>query len=337
MDILWVVIGFGLAILVLLIIILFMLSRGSGGEVGRLNETFDRRMGQNIEELRKISTNQLDRLKEMESNITKEVSEVKFTGKQMLGFTEQLKEVERILKSPQQRGALGEVLLDQIIHNVLPAGSYEFQHTFSNGLRADAVIKLDDKLIAIDAKFSLGAYSEYVETTDQEKQDKLEKHIKALLKDRIKETSKYILPNENTLDFAFMFIPSETVYYDLISNRIGSGEENMIEYAYNQHKVIIVSPTTLLAYLQTVQLGLKSLKIEQEAKNILKHLQQLQKHHSSYIDVFHRLGKTIGTTVSHYNNAQSQYNLIHKDMEKLTGKESKFKKEEIAERTIIEP
>ena len=179
-------------------------------------------------------------------DITKELTEVKTTSREMLSFTDQLQALERTLKNPQRRGAVGEYVLEQVIANVLPPDSYTMQYSFKNGARADAVVLLrDKKMISIDAKFSLDNYTKLLEG-DVEDTAEVERRLKEDIKARIQETTKYILPKEGTLDYAFMFIPSESLYYDLLTQKIGAGDgaQNMLEYAFRQHKVVIVSPTT---------------------------------------------------------------------------------------------
>ena len=177
---------------------------------------------------------------------------------------------------------------------------------FKSGVRADAVVFLrDDKLVCVDAKFSLDNYAKLLEGT-AENLKAVERQLKEDIKMRVQETAKYILPKEGTLDYAFMFIPSESLYYDLLTQKIGSGDqaENMLEYAFNQHRVIIVSPTTLLAYLQTVNLGLRSLRVEEHAQEILKRVETLLKHLSGHAKAFQGVGRALGTAVNQYKQGR---------------------------------
>jgi len=122
------------------------------------------------------------------------------------------------------------------------------------------------------------------------------------------------------MDFAFMFIPSETLYYDLLTNKVGSGvtSENLIEYAYSQKKVIIVSPTTFLAYLQTVLQGLKTLEIEKKTQDIIKQLSSLHKHSRKSVEMIEKMGNSLGTVVNHYNTAYKNLIMVDKDIIKIT-------------------
>ncbi|KKW26258.1 MAG: hypothetical protein UY69_C0030G0001 [Parcubacteria group bacterium GW2011_GWF1_52_5] len=149
----------------------------------------------------------------------------------------------------------------------------------------------------------------------------MEKVFKADLKSRIDETAKYVKPSENTMDFAFMFIPHEAIYYDLLVAQVGTVKINtrdLIEYAFKEKHVIIVSPTSFLAYLQTVLQGLKALQIEESAKEIRKRVEELGKHIGAYNEYFRKLGTSLGTSVSHYNSASKEFKKIDKDVYRIS-------------------
>ena len=295
------------------------------------SEMVNKQMQSQAEVLHKQMRAQFDSSKKLVEDITKELTEVKATGREMLSFTDQLQALERTLKNPQRRGVVGEYVLEQVIANVLPPDTYAMQYSFKNGARADAVVFLRDKqMISIDAKFSLDNYTKLLDgdLEGTEKTD-IERRLKEDIKARIQETTKYILPKEGTLDYAFMFIPSESLYYDLLTQKIGTGEsaENMLEYAFKQHKVVIVSPTTLLAYLQTVNLGLRSLKVEEHAQEIIKRVEVLRKRLENHAKSFHSVGKSLSAAVNHYNSAEQKYDLIDKDVFKITGEGGEYSRE----------
>ncbi len=296
--------------------------KGVNTRLEEMRKTLDTRLHQNTESMQK-------QLQEQIRSFTRELTEIKSTGREMLSFTEQLQSLEQTLKNPQRRGAVGEYILERVIANVLPPDSYATQYTFKNGVRADAVIFLqDDKIISMDAKFSLDNYTKLL-CGESNNPDSIERRLREDLKARIKETAKYIIPEEGTLDYAFMFIPSEALYYDLLTQKIGGDGQNMLEFAFNAHKVIIVSPTTLLAYLQTVSLGLRSFRVEKHAQEIITQVQSLKKHLETYTKAFHGVGKSLGTAVNHYNRAEQQYALIDKDVYKITGEGGAYVKEPI--------
>jgi len=168
---------------------------------------------------------------------------------------------------------------------------------------------------------SAGVYPELLlEEKDKMQRDVWAKAFKADLKNRIDETAKYIRPREGTMDYAFMFIPSEAIYYDLLINKVGmtnTSARDLIEYAFRDKKVIIVSPTTFMAYLQTVMQGLRALQIEEQAKEIQQRVGELGRHIATYEQFMQKLGGSLGTTVSHYNNAHKELKKIDKDVVKI--------------------
>ncbi|MCK4539800.1 DNA recombination protein RmuC [Candidatus Parcubacteria bacterium] len=258
--------------------------------------------------------------------VTEKLIKLDETNKQVVNFSAQLKNLQDILKNPKQRGVLGEYFLEETLKNVLPPNSYQMQYAFKDGSIVDAVVFVKDKVIPVDSKFSLENYERILNCSDADEREKLEKLFKQDLKLRIDETSKYVKPGEKTMDFAFMFIPSEAIYYDLLVNKVGAIQVNtrdLIEYAFKDKHVIIVSPTSFLAYLQTVLQGLKALDIEENAKKIRANVEKLGRHISSYDSFLQKLGNSMSTSVNHYNNAYKEFKKIDKDVVKITEGKSK--------------
>lgn len=255
------------------------------------------------------------------SDVTEKLTKLDETNKQIVNFSAQLQNLQDILKNPKQRGVLGEYFLEETLKNVLPPNSYQMQYKFKDDTIVDAVVFVKDKIIPIDSKFSLENYEKILNTGDAETREKLEKIFKQDLKNRIDETAKYVKPAEKTMDFAFMFIPSEAIYYDLLINKVGAVQINtrdLIEYAFKDKHVIIVSPTSFLAYLQTVLQGLRALQIEESAKTIRANVEKLGKHLLSYDEFMKKLGISIGTAVGHYNNAYKEFKKVDKDVMRIT-------------------
>ncbi|MEK7175494.1 MAG: DNA recombination protein RmuC [Patescibacteria group bacterium] len=255
-------------------------------------------------------------------DVTEKLTKLDETNRQVISFTDQLQSLQDILKNPKQRGILGEYFLETVLKNVLPVGSYQMQYSFPNGEIVDAVVFVKDKIIPIDSKFSLENYNKVVEETNPAEKKKLETIFVNDLKNRITETAKYIQPDQGTTDFAFMFIPHEAIYYDLLINKIGALEENtenLIQRAAGKYKVIIVSPTSFLAYLQTVLQGLKALHIEESAKEIIKKVHDLGKHLKSYDEYHLKLGNSLSAVINHYNASGKELQKIDKDVLRITG------------------
>jgi len=255
-------------------------------------------------------------------DVTERLTKLDETNRQVLNFSDQLKNLQDILKNPKQRGVLGEYFLEETLKNVLPPNSYQMQYKFEDGEIVDAVVFVKDKIIPVDSKFSLENYERILNEREEGERERLEKLFKQDLKNRIDETSKYVRPRENTMDFAFMFIPSEAIYYDLLVNKVGAvkiATRDLIEYAFKDKHVIIVSPTSFLAYLQTVLQGLRALKIEESAKEIRKRVEDLGSHLKAYGDFMNKIGNNLGTTVSTYNKASKEFKKIDKDVLRITG------------------
>jgi len=270
-------------------------------------------------------------------DVTEQLTKLDGTNKQVISFAEQLQSLENILRNPKQRGVLGEYYLEELLKNVFSPNQYQMQYEFRDGETVDAVIILKDKIIPIDSKFSLENYNRIIEEKEQRKKEELEKAFKQDLKNRIDETAKYIRPNEGTLDFAFMFIPAEAVYYDLLVNRIGtvkSNTRNLIDYAVREKHVHIVSPTSFSAYLQTILQGLRAMQIEESAKEIRKRVEMLGRHLGSYEEYLQKLGNNLATTVGSYNNAYKEFGKVDKDIAKITEGRSKTEVKQIEKPSI---
>lgn len=266
------------------------------------------------------------------SNVSEKLAKLDETNKQVVNFSSQLQNLQDILKNPKQRGVLGEYFLEETLKNVLPPNSYQMQYAFKDGSIVDAVVFVKDKIIPVDSKFSLENYEKILNSKDTETREQFEKLFKQDLKIRIDETAKYVKPSENTMDFAFMFIPSEAIYYDLLINKVGAVKVNtrdLIEYAFKEKHVIIVSPTSFLAYLQTVLQGLRALQIEESAKPIRSNVEKLGRHLLRYDDFMKKLGISMSTTVNHYNNAYKEFKKVDKDVVRITEGEVKIEPMEI--------
>lgn len=291
-------------------------------KVGSSNKEMQQAVHMQFSESQKLIREINEQVERNLSNVAKEMTAANETSKQVLGITDQLQNLEKVLKHQKQRGNLGEAALELILSNILPPTAYKVQHQFKNGETVDAVIITKDGLIPVDAKFSLDNYNRVINETDEARKEELEKEFRNDLKKRIDETSKYVRPEEGTLPFAFMFIPAEGIYYDLLINEVGAVKVNtrsLIDYASNEKKVIIVSPTTFAAYLQSVLYGFRAFKIEESAQLIIGRVEELRKHLVAYEEYMKKLGNALGTTVNHYTAAYKELKKVDKDVVKITG------------------
>jgi len=291
-------------------------------QLNELSRTVDNKLGESHKQVRDSLQFHSSESNKIIRDVTERLTRLDETNKQVISFADQLQSLENILRNPKQRGILGEYYLETVLKNVLPPGSYQMQYPFPDGTIVDAVVFVKDKIIPIDSKFSLENYNKMVEEREPVEKKRLEVIFVSDLKNRIVETSKYIQPTKGTTDFAFMFIPHEAIYYDLLTNKVGAVEEsaeNLIQRAAGKYKVIITSPTSFLAYLQTVLQGLKALQIEESAKEIIKKVEDLGKHLKSYDEYHNKLGNALGTVVNHYNASNKELKKIDKDVLKIAG------------------
>lgn len=302
---------------------LIELQRGLGDLKDNLQSTVSDRLDKNQAMMQGTMQKQFAESAKLITEVTQRLTKLDETNRQVKDVADDLRTLQNILQNPKQRGVLGEYFLQTVLENVLPPERFSLQYKFKDGEIVDACIFLEkSKILPIDSKFSLENYNRLVEETDKTKRDTLVKLIKSDLKNRIDETSKYIRPSEGTMDFAFMFIPSEAVYYDLLINKVGTAgvhARDLIEYAFQEKHVIIVSPTSFMAYLQTVLQGLRSLQIEEQAKEIQVRVGQLGRHISAYETYMQKLGNSLGTTVNHYNTAHKELKKIDKDVVRIAG------------------
>ncbi|MBN2307158.1 DNA recombination protein RmuC [Candidatus Peregrinibacteria bacterium] len=302
---------------------LFEIQKGLQAQDKNINEQMSKSQQILTESLQKQFASSQKIIKEVTENVkgvTEKLTKLDETNKQVVGFAEQMKQLENILKNPKQRGILGEFFLENLLSNQLPPSHFKMQYGFKNGEVVDAAIFVRDKVIPVDAKFSLENYNAMMESKSDSERAALEKEFKADLKKRIDETSKYVRLDENTTDFAFMFIPADGVFYNLLSQKVGVLDVNthdLIEYAFKKH-VILVSPMTFYAYLQTVMQALKALTIEKQAVEIQKRVGELGRHLNAYQEHMNRLGSHLSTTVNAYNSAGKEYGKIDKDVVRIT-------------------
>ncbi len=298
------------------------LARTLDSRMGETTRTMHRAVETQFSESQKLIREINKEVSERLMSVVKGVSEVSESSKQVFSVAEQLQNLEKVLKHQKQRGNLGEASLQLALENMLPAGAYRLQYQFPGGETVDAVIETKDGLIPIDAKFSLDNYRRLSDEQDETRRVALEREFTADLKKRIDETAKYIRPKDGTLPFAFMYIPAEAIYYDLLVNEVGAVKVNtrsLIDYAYRDKNVIIVSPTTFAAYLQSVLYGFRAFRIEESARHIGKRVEELSRHLGAYNEYFAKMGNALSTTVNHYNAAQKEFGKIDKDVLRITG------------------
>ncbi len=281
----------------------------------KLQESVGDRLERSSTAMQTSVQKQLTESAKLVADVTQRLTKLDETNRRVVDVATELKTLQNVLQNPKQRGVIGEYYLEQILKNTLPPGAFTLQYKLGEGLVVDAAVRYEDKLLPLDSKFSLENYNRMVEAKGAER-DALEKTFKNDIKSRIDETSKYIKPGKGTLDQALMFIPSETIYYDILTEKVGLNGRNLLQYAAEK-KVTIVGPTTLSAMLQTVAHGLRSIEIHKDTEKIRKNIEQLQKHLIAHNDYMIKLGNSLGSTVSNYNKTYKELGKIDRDIVKI--------------------
>lgn len=322
----------------------FVLLQNQMHDLARAMET---RLGEGTNRMSDFMNTQSDQARALMSTISKQVqdqlvevvkgvTQTQESTKQVFVIAEQLQNLEKVLKNQKQRGNLGEASLELILGNILPPTAFQMQYEFPGGETVDAIVQTKEGIIPVDAKFPLENYMRLLDEKDDARRAEHEDAFKKDLKKRIDETSKYIRPKDGTLPFAFMYIPAESIYYDLLTGGVGAvNARNLIDYAYNEKKVIIVSPTTFAAYLQSVLYGFKAFKIEEQTKEIAKNVEALGRHIKAYEDYYKRIGAALSTTVNHYNAGSKELGKMEKDVLRITDEEIGLTLESV-ERPLLE-
>ncbi len=288
--------------MVLLVVVTALILKISSQVNERLNQ-----MNQSLQEAGKIIGLNLGNTTSVFGNVKDQLGRLEATNKQIVDISKDISSLQELLRAPKFRGAMGEVLLENLLSQVLPKDHYSTQYRFKSGEAVDAIIKLGERIVPVDAKFSLENFQKMLEALDEQLKINLRKKFIQDVKNRIDEvSSKYILPQENTYDFALMYIPAENVYYEVII------KEDIFAYSLSK-KVIPVSPNTFYAYLEVICLGLKGLKVEENAKKILKSLSALEIEIDKFKEDFNTLG-------SHLSNANTKYSDSQKRLDKFSDK-----------------
>ncbi len=257
------------------------------------------------------------------ADTTRVFGEVQHSLGQLVKGTERIEVIggdiarlQEVLRAPKFRGSLGELMLERLLQDILPHQNYSLQHRFRSGEAVDAVIRIGDYLVPIDSKFPLEDFQRFVAAGDEESKASLRRHFVRTVKKHIDAVTKYIVPDEDTFDFALMYIPAENVYYETVL-RDGTEENEVYSYALRK-RVIPVSPNSFYAYLQVIILGFKGLHIEQTAGEILGQLGRLQGDLDDFQVEYDTLGGHIRHAATKYDDAERKLSLLG-DKLRLTG------------------
>lgn len=285
----------GMLFLVLAIAVIFIVLKISSQVNERLNQ-----MNQTLQAANNSIGQSLSSATNVFGSVKEQLGKLEATNVQILEVSKNITSLQELLRAPKFRGQMGETLLENLLAQVLPKEHYFTQYRFKSGDAVDAAIRLGERLVSIDAKFSLENFQKMLDTQEEQLKNSYRRKFIQDVKNRVDEVSaKYILPQENTYDFALMYIPAENVYYEVII------KEDLFSYCMSR-KVIPVSPNTFYAYLQVICLGLKGLKIEENAKAILKNLSTLTIEINKFKEDFDTLGVHLANARNKYEDSQKR-------------------------------
>jgi len=279
----------------------------AGAQLAERNAAVDRR----LEAMTSTLDRRLEGSAQTAGDIQRRLGELGRANEEILARANDLKRLEQALRPPKARGGLGELLLENLLRDRLPPDAFQSQYTFRGGERVDAVIKVDRRLVPVDAKFPLDNFERLADAETDEHRALAEKAFARDLKNHVDAiASKYIRPDEGTFDFALMYLPSEAVYYELACGKTGA----LLTYAHEK-RVVPVSPTTLTAQLQVIALGLRGMQIEERAQEVMAYCAQLQQDFERFRDDFHVVGKHLGHAQSKYGEAERRLGRFESKLE----------------------
>lgn len=293
------------------------LSRLLSEQMGQMTSYINERLKENIQTLQGFNQNfseRLDRTSQIFGQMQHKLGLVEEGSKRIFEIGKEISSLQQLLKAPKFRGGLGEFILGDLISQILPKKFFETQYTFKNNARVDAVIRVGQRLLPVDAKFPLENFRKYLEAKGEEEGKKHRKMFFVDVKKHIDEISKkYILPDEGTYDFAFMYIPAENVYYEIIRQEDGD-EKGILEYAL-MRRVIPVSPNTFYAYLQVILLGLKGMEIEENARIIHDQMSKLKNDFEAFIEELLKMEKHLNDLKSSYERVERRADRVKNDLD----------------------
>jgi len=293
--------------------LIFKLSSQVNSQFVAINQQLNERLKDNTDTLIKTQQDITQRLNKI-SDVEKSLTKMEETYKQVLEVSKDISSLQDLFRAPKFRGGVGEFSLENLLSQIMPRDLFDVQYPFKNGTKADAVIRIGSSLVAIDAKFPLESFNRMIESQDEDDKKVNRRQFVRDVQNRIEEiSSKYILPDEGTYDFALMYIPAENVYYETILKDIQEKDEkSLYSYALNK-KVIPVSPHSLYPYLIVILRGLKGLSIEKNARQIVEYLGRLHVDLNKFKEDFRLVG-------GHLINAKAKYEEAEKRLDKFSDK-----------------
>ena len=284
--------------------------------------TLTRTLHEQLQQGQKSIGERLEGATQAVARVQHQLGDLARTAEHMQEMGRSLTDLQNILKAPKLRGLMGESLLAELLRQVLPESAYSLQHSFRSGVKVDAVIRLGDGLVPVDAKFPLEAFNRMIKAEAEGERRVARREFNTSVRNRITEIAdKYILPEEGTYDFALMYIPAENIFYEVILREDGTGGPDLSTYAL-ERKVIPVSPNSFYAYLMAIVYGLKGLRIEKDAQEVFRSVRGLQQGFVQFMETFARLGKQMGHAQNNFDEARRQADRLQDGVIALSGAQS---------------
>jgi DNA recombination protein RmuC len=295
-------------------------------QLAQITNQVNTQLGQVTQQLQKSTgdlNTRLDNAARVVQEVSKGLGSLSEATQKVFLVGKDIASLQEILRSPKLRGGLGELFLGDLLAQIFPPAHYSLQHRFKSGEAVDAVIRIGESLVPVDAKFPLENFKRVVETASEEERKAARKKFLADVKKHIDAIAgKYILPDEGTFDFALMYIPAENVYYELIiKDEAVDTDKALLNYAF-MRRVIPVSPNSFYAYLQTILLGLKGLHIEEQAQEILKNLARLSGDFKKFQEEFELVGRHLTNAKGKYDDADKRLDKFSDRLQALSGTEA---------------
>jgi DNA recombination protein RmuC len=273
-----------------------------------------------LTESSKSISDRLDNTNTVVGDLRQKLGRLEEASRQMLDVGKDISRLQDILQPPKLRGSMGEFFLHDLLAQILPSHNFEMQYKFKGGETVDAVIKLNQGLVPVDAKFPLDNFRRIIESGSDEDKKSARKAFLRDVKIHVDAiSSKYIRMDEDTLDFALMYIPAENVYYEtIIKDDESATDPALFSYAITK-RVIPVSPNTFYAYLQTIFLGLRGMRVEEKSREILENIARVQKEFEKFSEAFRLVGQHLDNSSKKYMEAQKRFGALGSKIEQVDG------------------
>jgi DNA recombination protein RmuC len=219
--------------------------------------------------------------------------------------------LQDLLRAPKARGGFGELMLERLLQDCLPATAYSVQYTYRDGSRVDAVVRYGTRIVPIDSKFPSESYTQIASALDDADRRARRRSFLQQVRRHVDSVGRYVSPQDSTIDYAFMYLPSEAIYYELTVHEASPDEPDILAYCA-EHHVIPASPNTLLAYLQVVALGLRGLAMQERTRDLQQGIAQVRREFERFVELHDQLGK-------HLDNATKKFDETERALARASG------------------